>query len=705
MTLTVSGAALRYAGNGTADTFAYQGVVFATSDLVVHLEDADGNAAEQTLNVDYTVTGVGLLSGGSVVFTTPPASGETVSIRVSVPTTQPQSIRNQGSFLPEIHETAFDRLTRQVQKLERQLSFAMRLPDYGPEVDMTIPSLANRKGKFWAHFDATTGEPELFESIGATALSQSIVGQHLWPQTAAEISAGVTPTYYYYPPGDVRRYGAVLTGSSDDSAALQSACHTGVGLVTIPYSSGGCKVSNTVTVPSYTRIFGQGMPTLKQGTSEKSIFDLSNSTDVEISGIAFDGNSKGSVFSTYTNCAIMSDDTSDGVVKNCAVHHCRFKGFYSWCVSFAGNSGGASGYSYGVRIHDNYIENQVDEGLNLYYMKQSFIQNNEIRAHAKEAIKATTCDDISIKGNRIYASATGATDGPLINVGTDCNDIVIEGNRTYKGNKGIGIEKRVIGLQILGNYCSDCLQEGIGVASTVADTVAMSRVVIANNMTKNTGQHGIKVQGLTSYEARQIQIVNNNVYNCGTGTAAPGILVQTFLDAIISGNVVDTSAKDGIHATTGNCVVIDSNRVNSVQLHGVRVESVVDVSASRNMIYDPNRNAASNDGVNIDSGCTNGMAVNNVVKALSGNFSNGIDNQSTAPHVMFNVVTGNAGNAVQLAGGIGGGIGLLSQLAVTDGISAPNTVAGYTQIYVDVSDGDLKAKFGDGTVKTIVVDT
>jgi len=65
-----------------------------------------------------------------------------------------------------------------------------------------------------------------------------------------------------------------------------------------------------------------------------------------------------------------------------------------------------------------------------------FFLSTHGETHAKEAIKATTCDDISIKGNRIYASATGATDGPLINVGTDCNDIVIEGNRTYKGNKG-----------------------------------------------------------------------------------------------------------------------------------------------------------------------------------------------------------------------------------------------------------------------------
>lgn len=221
MTLTVSGDALRYSGNDVADTFAYQGVIFASSDLEVHLEDADGNAATQVLNTDYTVTGVGLLSGGNVVFTTPPATGETVSIRVSVPTTQPQSIRNQGSFLPEIHETAFDRLTRQVQKLERQLAVTMRLPDYGPEADMTIPSLVNRKGKFWAYFDATTGEPDLFESIGATVLSQSVIGGHLYPQTAAETSAGVTPTYYYYPPGDVRRYGANTTpGTTDMTTAV-----------------------------------------------------------------------------------------------------------------------------------------------------------------------------------------------------------------------------------------------------------------------------------------------------------------------------------------------------------------------------------------------------------------------------------------------------------------------------------------------------
>ena len=44
-------------------------------------------------------------------------------------------------------------------------------------------------------------------------------------------------------------------------------------------------------------------------------------------------------------------------------------------------------------------------------------------------------------------------------------------------------------------------------------------------------------------------------------------------------------------------------------------------------------------------------------------------------------------------------------LGLKDGMTAPSTISGIAQIYVDTADGDLKVKFGDGTVKTIVTDT
>lgn len=44
-------------------------------------------------------------------------------------------------------------------------------------------------------------------------------------------------------------------------------------------------------------------------------------------------------------------------------------------------------------------------------------------------------------------------------------------------------------------------------------------------------------------------------------------------------------------------------------------------------------------------------------------------------------------------------------VGIADGITAPAAVAGLALLYVDTADGDLKVRFGDGTVKTIVVDT
>lgn len=60
--------------------------------------------------------------------------------------------------------------------------------------------------------------------VGVTnPLSRENVGAVLYPQTSAETTAGVTPTNYYYPPGEVKRYGATGDGATDDSVAIQAA--------------------------------------------------------------------------------------------------------------------------------------------------------------------------------------------------------------------------------------------------------------------------------------------------------------------------------------------------------------------------------------------------------------------------------------------------------------------------------------------------
>lgn len=44
------------------------------------------------------------------------------------------------------------------------------------------------------------------------------------------------------------------------------------------------------------------------------------------------------------------------------------------------------------------------------------------------------------------------------------------------------------------------------------------------------------------------------------------------------------------------------------------------------------------------------------------------------------------------------------RLELTDGVTVPLTTGGRALIYVDSADGDLKIKFSDGTVKTIMTD-
>lgn len=71
------------------------------------------------------------------------------------------------------------------------------------------------------------------------------------------------------------------------------------------------------------------------------------------------------------------------------------------------------------------------------------------------------------------------------------------------------------------------------------------------------------------------------------------------------------------------------------------------------------------------------------------------------------VVAMNFATGMYYQGGVDLGAGVVNatHLGITDGVTAPSATVGYAKIYVDSSGGDLKVIFGDGTVKTIVVDT
>jgi hypothetical protein len=201
--------------------------IFNETDLAVTACSATTPAVPTLLNLsDYTVTGVNELDGGAVTLTALAAStysGYTIDIRSNTPNTQPTSIRNTGRFSPEIHETAFDNLSRQVQDLARKQDLSVRFPDNVLTGGEMSP-IANWVSKYLAISAAGLLEPAL---LSATTMTQSTIGDLLNPQTAAETSTGAAPTNLAYTasPINVLRYGIVPNSTaarSSNTAKLQA---------------------------------------------------------------------------------------------------------------------------------------------------------------------------------------------------------------------------------------------------------------------------------------------------------------------------------------------------------------------------------------------------------------------------------------------------------------------------------------------------
>lgn len=99
-------------------------------------------------------------------------------------------------------------------------------------------------------------------------LTQDIIGQIIYPRTAAEIAAAVFPIHYINPPGSVLRYGADPTGGLDSSTAWTNAIKANA-FVFDDYPGGGSYLFNTeVAVQRFpVRITGQVADPVSTGGS------------------------------------------------------------------------------------------------------------------------------------------------------------------------------------------------------------------------------------------------------------------------------------------------------------------------------------------------------------------------------------------------------------------------------------------------------
>jgi len=131
MTIASTAARDTHTGDGSTATFAYNFTIHYAKHLAVWVGDSDDtDNVRKTLNLDYTVTGVGVSAGGTIVFNTNsiPASGEKITILLDKPFSQDTDYSSYHRLPMQTHERALDFVTQQDKVISERAGRSLILP-------------------------------------------------------------------------------------------------------------------------------------------------------------------------------------------------------------------------------------------------------------------------------------------------------------------------------------------------------------------------------------------------------------------------------------------------------------------------------------------------------------------------------------------------------------------------------------------------
>lgn len=262
---------VQYIASASQTVFPYPFPIFQDADLVVEV-----NGAEQTLTTHYTVSGAGDDTGGDVTFTVgnEQDAGAVVTIYRETVIARDSDFQLNGPMFSTSVNDELDKLTVIAQEQRAATNRCLRIPMSAEvaDADIALSPISNWFNKYM-YFDAD-GKPEPAEVVTGT-ISQSVIGALLYPRTAAELSAGVTPSSYAYPPGHFQRYGADPTGTSDSTTAINNAiaCSGVANFASRQFAfcdGGDFRIDGTITVDAYQCCYLRGGRLIRKSSGSAS---------------------------------------------------------------------------------------------------------------------------------------------------------------------------------------------------------------------------------------------------------------------------------------------------------------------------------------------------------------------------------------------------------------------------------------------------
>ncbi len=527
---------VQYSASAGQTVFPYPFAIFDEDDLVV---EVDGET--QTITTDYTVSGVEEDAGGNVTFTSGLSSGDIVTIYSDTTIARTSDFQQNGPNLSTVMNDELDRITVVQQELREAIRRSIRFPMSSElaSADIELSPISGWLERYL--YINSAGELEAAANLTTTTLTQSVIGSLLYPQTAAELAAGVTPTNYFYKPGDVLRYGASTAASAAANVTAINAAFSSNKYVWMDFP-GTYAINDSLTPDDDTTFeIGNGVTIqpsawLQTGVVDVGIIDIDGKTNVTVKGGTLDGNKAALPTSRIFGVRVYESSRVTLIAVS--------------CINMPGSNSAGTLAGDGVAVYGNgsadftmigcLMAANVRQGLSLVEVTRAVIQG---------------C---------IFRGTTGTNPGAGIDIEGDdvanpLRQITITGCLFEDNQVGVVVTSYASDVSVTGNVFHSNRAREIHVAPA-------SRVAITGNVIRAGGTVDgspiVHIQGATD-----VIVANNTINGADVNTERQGILVESSTNVKVDGNEVVGTYGAGIQiGTTSMTANIDNAQVTNNHL-------------------------------------------------------------------------------------------------------------------------------------------
>jgi len=406
-------------------------------------------------------------------------------------------------------------------------------------------------------------------------------------QTSAESSAGVTPTDYSYPEGNVKRYGATGDGATDDAAALNSALSIGGDIY---FPAGTYLISASLTAVDYTTIRAVGRAIIKgHGGYTSKAFSINSSTGLTFDGLEFDDWGETHDMNTSTDLTIKNCRVINGVLGTLS-NGTRTHVINNYVSGRVDNMGIAGHGGSDIIVDGNHVVNAGDNGIAIRALTSNLtrctITNNQIDNAGKSGIKCRT-----------EATSTA----------------------------GVTVKDAIIANNIINGWSSDESGAGVDVPNVLAATFN-ERIVVSDNVINSSGTVTLEARYINAQQCNNSTISGNS---CDGGVGLSGITVQAAEYVAITGNHISGACQDhtsGAIATQGGILLSTSDYC----------------TVTGNSIKNTGSTTTPKSGIFVRTSTYNTIVGNMIFDSLGTTMDYGIEHTlDGSPDSDFNVIVGN----------------------------------------------------------------